>query len=161
MPPGDLRDIIATVVAALGPAGILGWWLMLRKDRREDSVDLRDGTASEVSLVMVLIEGQAKMQGQIADLFTRWSKAETAAADARAEASSARHEAARAVAEAAEAIREVALLRSSLSRVVAHFRPVLDWIDSGAHPPPPVIPPDVRDIIARADRSPTAGDTLA
>lgn len=147
-------EAISIVIAVLGSGG-LGWWYSaLRADQREKRADTRAASESEVNIVVSLLAGFEKMQQQIGDLYERWTRAEQNAADARADAAAARSESAAASAAAASATKEVATLRLALSRVTAHFRPVVDWIDSGAPPPPPSIPSDVRDLLRSTDTTP-------
>lgn len=144
------------LLAVLGSGG-LGWWFFSwRGDRREKASDERATAESDVNIVVALLDNQGKMQAQIGDLYERWTRAEQTAADARADAASARSEAAAATAQAADATREVRSLHSTLSRVLAHFRPVVDWIDAGALHPPPSIPEDVRDLL-RSDATTDTG----
>lgn len=147
----DLRQFLTPLLGGFGPAAVLGWWLAFRKDRREQAADGRQEEASEVNIVSLLLENQGTMQDQIQILTDRWVGAQSDAALARSEAATARSEAALARADAASATREVTLLRSTLSRVVAHFRPLVEWLDAGAAPPPPPIPHDVRDLLDSAE----------
>lgn len=145
---GEDWKLLTTVVMALaGPTG-LGWWLWTyRQDRRDEEQTQDAGRESDVNIVLKLLEAQGQMQGQIGDLYDRWMTAERVSADARADAAAARADAAAAVARSTEASREVGNLRATLTRVVAHFRPVVDWLDAGAPPPPPVVPDDVRELL--------------
>ena len=46
---------------------------------------------------------------------------------------------------------EAAQLRSHLSRLVAHVRPIIHWLDAGAVPPPPTIHVELRALIEGDD----------
>lgn len=42
---------------------------------------------------------------------------------------------------------QVADLRAALALAISHVRPLVDWIDNGAPPPPPLISADLRALI--------------
>lgn len=151
----DARGLLTGLLGALGPTGLGWWWLTYRKEKREARASEQDNTAGEVNVVLALLDGQHRMQTQIGELYDRWVASQQVAADARSDAAQARAEAAHAVTQATAATKEVATLRGTLSRVIAHFRPVLAWIDAGAAPPPPQIPEDVRLLL----RAPAEEDT--
>ena len=95
-----MSDTIVGLVSVLLGSGVLGVWVTMRKDKREEPVKQRDAdiAAAHTSQQMALAVAEAlrvdltRTQGDVEDVRAEAEAARTEAAVARADAAAARHE---------------------------------------------------------------------
>lgn len=115
-----VMDLLKILVPLLLGGSVVGTWTALRKDRRESSTH-------ELDIIRIMRSDTADAAAQAVEAIQRAS-----AADQRASATEQL---------ASDQAREIRSLRASLQRIAGimsrEMTYILDWIDSGAQPPPP------------------------
>lgn len=115
-----LIEALKILLPLLVGGGAVGTWTALRKDRR-------DSTTHELDVIRIMRADVATASVEATQAAVRAGQAEQRAADAERAAH-------------AQAT-EIRSLRSSLQRIAGamarEMTHILDWIDRGAHPPPP------------------------
>lgn len=129
----DFAGTVSLVVIFVG--GAVTWWRSIRDDRRAsqdqkraDRGEEREDTTSDVNVVVKLTEGFASLQ---ALQVKTWQDGQEA------------------IREAAAARLEVTWLRTTVASLV---RPLVAWIDSGAQPPPPAVPEELRRLLVDVEQ---------
>ena len=134
-------DLLKILVPLLLGGGTVGTWTALRKDRR-------DSSTHQLDIIRIMRSDTADAAAQAVEAIQRASAVEqrAAAVERRAATAEQRADTAEQRADAAERAAhtqagEIRSLRASLQRIAGimsrEMTYILDWIDSGAQPPPP------------------------
>lgn len=132
-----LRAILVAALAFVTTGGAVGWYRAVKGERRADR-------AEPVDLVARTFESQIAMSAHVVELQDRYAALSSDHMVTKGDAAEARATAGEAVRRAAHAESEVQRLRQSLRWVTDHIRPIIEWLDGGALPPPPKVPADLR-----------------
>lgn len=114
---------VTLMLGLLGSGGLVGWYVAVRKDRREDRT-------SNVDMSEKMLTRQAQMYDRMNSLEDQVS------AERRERIETSDH--------LADATRRLAAVEARFSRVLAHVRVFIEWLDSGAEPPPPSVTEELR-----------------
>lgn len=122
-----LIEALKIILPLLLGGGAVGTWTALRKDRRESATH-------ELDVIRIMRSDTADAAAQAVEAIQR-----AAAVERRAATAEQRADAAERAAHAQAG--EIRSLRASLQRIAGimsrEMTYILDWIDSGAQPPPP------------------------
>lgn len=127
--------LIALIGAILGGGGLLAKWLESRKDHSPIDRDTAEVALAHQS-VEVAGASLTLMQAQVQSLMEAQRRSDERYDALEAEFGTMRIE-----------------VRNMNTILVLHLSPILDWLDAGAPPPPPVVHEDLRRLVlALADK---------
>lgn len=133
-----LGTLLLTLVSG---GGVVGWWKTIKDDRRAER-------AEPVDLVARTFETQMAMSSHLTEMQRRITELVADNIANREEASAAKVASQEALRRAAHAEAQTSRLREALLWITGQIRPLIEWVDSGAKPPPPAIPEDLRAYLA-------------
>ena len=128
-------------LALVSGGGGVAWYKTLKDDRRAERSEPVDLVSRTLALQVDQSNHLAQMQQRMSELFEQNLQVSADAAHAKSEA-------AEALRRAAHAEAETLRMREALHWITAQVSPIIAWVDAGAHPPPPVISPDLRAYLA-------------
>jgi hypothetical protein len=129
------------LLALVSGGGAVGWWKAVKDDQRNER-------SEPVDLVSRTLDLQIKQSDHMAEMQTRQTALFVDNMEIRGQLGAAKSESAEALRRATHAEAETGRLREALAWVGDHIRPIIEWVDGGAKPPPPPISEELRAYLA-------------